>query len=110
MTHVLSGQWTEGEERGSYGRAPHALSRLSHRTSVRSPASLASLKRRWSGLGSSRHCANTAGRNWVVLLCLCTSYHSSWHMVGAHVVSAEALLAEAEAVESGSARREPKTS
>lgn len=110
MTHVLSGQRTEGEEKGSYGRDPHALSRLSHRTSVCSPASLVSLKCRWSGLGSSRHCANTVGRNWVILLCICISYHSSWHVVGAHVVSAETLLAQAEAVELGSARREPKTS
>lgn len=89
---------------------PKALSRLSHKTSVCNPASLVSLKRRWSGLESSRHCANTVGRNRVILLSICTSYHSSWHMVGADIVSAKAPLAEAEAVELGSARREPKTS
>lgn len=35
VTHVLSGQWTEGGgERRSYKRAPHTLSRFNHRTSA----------------------------------------------------------------------------
>lgn len=46
-----------------------------------------------------------AGRNWIIVLCICTVT-----TVGAQAVSAEVPLAEAEAVVLGSARREPKTS
>lgn len=45
-----------------------------------------------------------------MVLCICIGYHSSGHLVGAQDVSAEVLLAEAEAVVLGSASREPGAS
>lgn len=61
-------------------------------------------------MGAFSTSVTAVGRDWVTLVYVCTSYRSSWHMVGAQDVSAEVPLAEAEAVVLGSARREPKTS
>lgn len=54
MTHMLSGQWTEGGgERSSYKRAPHTLSRLKHRTLAFSSTPPGSVE--WGGHGNSHH-------------------------------------------------------